>query len=56
MCVCLLVVESLAVIHKTLGPDYGERVLPSIGNEILKAVVVSVCLQAVTACLNICAS
>ncbi|KAJ3363461.1 Prohibitin-1, subunit of the prohibitin complex (Phb1p-Phb2p) [Allomyces javanicus] len=29
----------LPVIHKTLGPDYDERVLPSIGNEVLKAVV-----------------
>ncbi|KNE65755.1 hypothetical protein AMAG_09732 [Allomyces macrogynus ATCC 38327] len=29
----------LPQIHKTLGPDYDERVLPSIGNEVLKAVV-----------------
>ncbi|KNE62560.1 hypothetical protein AMAG_07765 [Allomyces macrogynus ATCC 38327] len=29
----------LPAIHKTLGPDYDERVLPSIGNEVLKAVV-----------------
>eukprot|EP00386_Alphamonas_edax_P004644 GDKI01014652.1.p1 GENE.GDKI01014652.1~~GDKI01014652.1.p1 ORF type:complete len:281 (-),score=86.37 GDKI01014652.1:149-991(-) len=29
----------LPVIHKTLGPDYDDRVLPSICNEILKAVV-----------------
>ena len=26
-------------IHKTLGPDYDERVLPSVGNEVLKAIV-----------------
>lgn len=31
--------EKLPVIHQTLGPDYDERVLPSIGNEVLKAVV-----------------
>jgi prohibitin 1 len=31
--------DKLPVIHKTLGPDYDERVLPSIGNEVLKAVV-----------------
>lgn len=32
-------VENLSIIHQTLGPDYDERVLPSIGNEILKATV-----------------
>eukprot|EP00923_Selenidium_pygospionis_P033257 GHVN01058508.1.p2 GENE.GHVN01058508.1~~GHVN01058508.1.p2 ORF type:complete len:288 (-),score=26.43 GHVN01058508.1:1544-2353(-) len=32
-------IENLATIHQTLGPDYDERVLPSIGNEILKATV-----------------
>eukprot|EP00922_Rhytidocystis_sp_ex-Travisia-forbesii_P055345 GHVS01081951.1.p1 GENE.GHVS01081951.1~~GHVS01081951.1.p1 ORF type:complete len:278 (+),score=52.13 GHVS01081951.1:92-925(+) len=32
-------VERLSVIHKTLGPDFDERVLPSIGNEVLKAIV-----------------
>eukprot|EP00916_Digyalum_oweni_P004988 GHVL01008909.1.p1 GENE.GHVL01008909.1~~GHVL01008909.1.p1 ORF type:complete len:274 (+),score=44.55 GHVL01008909.1:578-1399(+) len=31
--------ESLPTIHQTLGPDYDERVIPSIGNEILKSVV-----------------
>eukprot|EP01066_Platyproteum_vivax_P013226 Platyproteum_vivax@DN5998_c0_g1_i2.p1 len=31
--------EALPQIHKTMGYDYDERVLPSIGNEILKAVV-----------------
>ncbi|KAF8820447.1 putative prohibitin [Cardiosporidium cionae] len=31
--------DRLSVLHKTLGPDYDERVLPSIGNEVLKAVV-----------------
>ncbi|CAI7799567.1 unnamed protein product, partial [Closterium sp. NIES-53] len=29
----------LPTIFKTLGTDYDERVLPSIGNEVLKAVV-----------------
>ncbi|OAE32960.1 hypothetical protein AXG93_673s1370 [Marchantia polymorpha subsp. ruderalis] len=32
-------VEKLPYIFKTLGVDYDERVLPSIGNEVLKAVV-----------------
>lgn len=32
-------VESLATIFRTLGVDYDERVLPSIINEVLKAVV-----------------
>ncbi|CAM6098171.1 unnamed protein product [Calypogeia fissa] len=31
--------EKLPTIFKTLGVDYDERVLPSIGNEVLKAVV-----------------
>ncbi|CAM6110343.1 unnamed protein product [Calypogeia fissa] len=31
--------EQLPTIFKTLGVDYDERVLPSIGNEVLKAVV-----------------
>lgn len=31
--------EHLPTIFKTLGTDYDERVLPSIGNEVLKAVV-----------------
>lgn len=30
----------LASIYRTLGPDYDERVLPSIVNEVLKSVVV----------------
>lgn len=29
----------LPFVHQTLGPDFAERVLPSIGNEVLKAVV-----------------
>lgn len=33
------VVEGLPEIHKTLGPDYDERVLPSIANEVLKATI-----------------
>lgn len=32
-------VESLATIYRTLGKDYDDRVLPSIVNEVLKAVV-----------------
>lgn len=32
-------VEKLPEIHQRLGMDYNERVLPSIGNEVLKAVV-----------------
>jgi len=31
--------KSLPLIHQKLGPDYDDRVLPSLGNEILKAVV-----------------
>jgi len=31
--------EKIAHIHSTLGPDYDDRVIPSIGNEVLKAVV-----------------
>lgn len=32
-------VSSLPTIHRTLGKDYDERVLPSVVNEVLKAVV-----------------
>lgn len=32
-------IQQLPVIYQTLGLDYDERVLPSIGNEVLKAVV-----------------
>merc|ERR1719379_1845873 len=32
-------VEKLPTLHKRLGPEYDERVLPSIGNEVLKAVI-----------------
>ncbi|EKX72841.1 prohibitin, putative [Theileria equi strain WA] len=31
--------EHLPRLHQKLGPDFDERVLPSIGNEVLKAVV-----------------
>eukprot|EP00695_Tsukubamonas_globosa_P001910 TRINITY_DN2981_c0_g1_i1.p1 TRINITY_DN2981_c0_g1~~TRINITY_DN2981_c0_g1_i1.p1 ORF type:complete len:200 (+),score=69.87 TRINITY_DN2981_c0_g1_i1:58-600(+) len=31
--------KSLPSIFKNLGPDYVERVLPAIGNEVMKAVV-----------------
>lgn len=31
--------SALPVIYQTLGVDYDDRVLPSIGNEVLKAVV-----------------
>ncbi|KAK9455442.1 band 7 family-domain-containing protein [Dipodascopsis uninucleata] len=33
------VVQHLPVIYQNLGLDYDERVLPSIGNEVLKAIV-----------------
>lgn len=32
-------VEHLSTIYQSLGMDYDERVLPSIGNEILKSIV-----------------
>ena len=32
-------VEALPQIHKRLGPEYDERVLPSIGNEVVKAII-----------------
>eukprot|EP00440_Ansanella_granifera_P071165 gb/GFBE01077234.1/.p1 GENE.gb/GFBE01077234.1/~~gb/GFBE01077234.1/.p1 ORF type:complete len:281 (+),score=76.39 gb/GFBE01077234.1/:1-843(+) len=32
-------VEGLPQIHRTLGEDYDERVLPSIGNEVMKATI-----------------
>ena len=32
-------ISMLPQIHKTIGPDYDERVLPSIVNEVLKSVV-----------------
>jgi len=32
-------VQHLSKIYQTLGTDYDERVLPSIGNEVLKAIV-----------------
>jgi prohibitin 1 len=32
-------IDGLPTIHKTLGPDYDERVLPSIANEVLKATI-----------------
>lgn len=32
-------IEKLPTIYSKLGKDYEERVLPSIGNEVLKAVV-----------------
>ena len=31
--------ENLSEIYRKLGQDYDERVLPSIGNEVLKAIV-----------------
>jgi len=31
--------EKLPIIHKEIGPDYDDRILPSIGNEVLKSVV-----------------
>lgn len=32
-------VMGLPHIHKTLGPDYGDRVLPSVANEVMKATI-----------------
>jgi len=32
-------VEGLPEIHQTLGEDYDDRVIPSIGNEVLKATI-----------------
>lgn len=32
-------IAGLPDIHKTLGPDYDERVLPSIANEVMKATI-----------------
>ena len=32
-------IKQLPVIYQNLGLDYDERVLPSIGNEVLKAIV-----------------
>eukprot|EP00930_Biecheleria_cincta_P029454 TRINITY_DN2049_c0_g1_i2.p1 TRINITY_DN2049_c0_g1~~TRINITY_DN2049_c0_g1_i2.p1 ORF type:complete len:299 (+),score=82.83 TRINITY_DN2049_c0_g1_i2:51-899(+) len=32
-------VEGLPTIHKTLGEDYDERVLPSVANEVMKATI-----------------
>ena len=32
-------IEHLPRIYKSLGLDYDERVLPSIGNEVLKSIV-----------------
>ena len=32
-------VEHLPKIYQSLGLDYDERVLPSIGNEVLKSIV-----------------
>jgi len=32
-------IDGLPTIHKTLGPDYDERVLPSIANEVMKATI-----------------
>lgn len=32
-------VEHLSKIYQNLGLDYDERVLPSIGNEVLKSIV-----------------
>lgn len=32
-------VQQLSKIYQTLGTDYDERVVPSIGNEVLKSIV-----------------
>lgn len=31
--------DKLPIIYQNLGMDYDDRVLPSIGNEVLKAIV-----------------
>merc|ERR1740138_1880156 len=31
-------IENLPVLHQRLGPEYDEKVLPSIGNEVLKSI------------------
>merc|ERR1712194_574755 len=31
--------DALPELHKRLGPEYDERVLPSVGNEVLKSVI-----------------
>ena len=35
-------IEMLPTIYKTLGIDFDERILPSVGNEVLKSVVARV--------------
>merc|ERR1712125_99252 len=32
-------IEGLPTIHKTLGADYDERVIPSVANEVMKATI-----------------
>merc|ERR1719190_316036 len=32
-------ISGLPAIHKSLGPDYDERVLPSVANEVMKATI-----------------
>jgi len=44
--------EILPKIFSTLGLDYEERVLPSITNEVLKSVVVSVNFVSSEICLT----
>ena len=39
ICLVLLQINMLSLCLQSLGLDWDERVLPSIGNEILKAVV-----------------
>lgn len=43
---------ALPEIYKSLGTDFDDRVLPSLGNEVLKAVVVSEILG-VCVCLKL---
>ena len=47
------IAESLPNIFKNLGVDYDERVLPSVVNEVLKAVVVCFLLNNSESCSKV---
>ena len=46
--------EKLPWIYANVGVDYNERVLPSITTEVLKAVVVRVCVHMLCSCMCVC--